>query len=127
AHHEQAQGGGAQVAGEVEPDAPAPDRVEVLGEGGAVPGHAGGQRLEVHVLDVLQRAGAQLAVLGPGRGDREAAVPGDHGGDAVEARRRQAGIPEHLGVVVGVDVDEAGRHHAPGGVEDGGAVAAPAA
>ena len=55
--------------------------------------------------------------LGRRRGDREAAVAGDDGGDAVEARRRQRRVPEHLGVVVGVDVDEAGGDHAAGGVE----------
>ena len=59
--------------------------------------------------------------LRPGRGDGEAAVAGDHGGDAVEARRRQRRVPEHLGVVVGVDVDEAGGDDAAGGVDDRGA------
>ena len=60
-----------------------------------------------HVLDVLQRADEQLAVLGPDRRDREAAVAGDDRRDAVPARRRERRVPEHLGVVVGVDVDEA--------------------
>ena len=50
------------------------------------------------------------AVLGARRRDREAAVAGDDRRDAVPARRREPRIPEHLRVVVGVDVEEAGRH-----------------
>ena len=34
-------------------------------------------------------------------------LPATTVGDAVVARRRERGIPEHLRVVVGVDVDEA--------------------
>ena len=49
--------------------------------------------------------------------DREPAVARDHGGDPVVARRRERGIPEHLRVVVRVDVDEARRHDAVAGVE----------
>ena len=58
-----------------------------------------------------------LAVLGAGRRDREAAVAGDDGGDAVEARRRERRVPEHLRVVVRVDVDEPGRDDVAAGVE----------
>jgi hypothetical protein len=35
----------------------------------------------------------------------------------VIARRRERRIPEHLGVVVGMDVDETRCHHATGGVD----------
>ena len=93
------------------------DRREVLGEGGEVPRDAGRERGDVHVLDVLERAGDELAVLGARRRDREPAVAGDDGRDAVEARRRERGIPEHLRVVVRVDVDEARRDDAVAGVE----------
>ena len=44
-------------------------------------------------------------------------LPGHDGGDAVERRRPQRGIPEHLRVVVRVDVDEAGRDRAARRVE----------
>ena len=35
----------------------------------------------------------------------------------METGRRERGVPEHLGVVVRVDVDESGSDGAPGGVE----------
>ena len=38
----------------------------------------------------------------------------------MEVRRRGVGIPEQLGVVVGVGVDEAGRDDEAGGVDDVG-------
>ena len=44
-------------------------------------------------------------------------LPGDHARHAVERRRRQPRVPEHLGVVVGVDVDEPGRDDLARGVE----------
>ena len=71
----------------------------------------------IHVLDVLERAHDHVVVLGAGRRDREAAVAGDDGGDAVVRRRPERGVPEHLRVVVRVDVDEAGRHRASRRVE----------
>ena len=58
-----------------------------------------------------------VVVLGTRRRDREAAVAGDDGGDAVVRRRPQRRIPEHLRVVVRVDVDEAGRDRAARRVE----------
>ena len=97
---------------------PAPaDQIQVLREGLEVPDDALGQRRGVHVLDVLERAHDHVVVLGAGRRDREAAVARHHGGDAVEARRLERRIPEDLRVVVGVDVDEAGRDGAARGVE----------
>ena len=48
-----------------------------------------------------------VAVLGAERRDREAAVAADHGRHAVQRRRGQRRVPEHLRVVVRVDVDEA--------------------
>ena len=59
----------------------------------------------------------RVAVLRAGRRDREAAVARDHGGHAVVRRRPQRRIPEHLRVVVGVDVDEAGCNRAARSVE----------
>jgi hypothetical protein len=52
------------------------------------------------------------------RREAEAAIADDDGRDAVLARRGDEGIPVDLGVVVGVDVDEAGRHERAVGLED---------
>ena len=110
AHHVQARGGVPHVAAVVEGGAAATDRLEVLRERlELVPRHAHRQGVEAHVLHVLEGAGEDPDALGPDRRDGEAAVARHHGGDAVERRRREVGVPEHLGVVVRVDVDEARR------------------
>ena len=51
----------------------------------------------------------------------ERAVANQHGGDAVPHRLGQPRGDEHLGVVVGVDVDEPGRHPLAGRVDHLGA------
>ncbi len=79
------------VAGEVEHRAPAPDQLHVLGMGLEVPDDALGERGTIHVLHVLQGLHDHVVVLGPGGGDGEAAVAGDHGGDPLVRRGRRAG------------------------------------
>ncbi len=100
-------------------DRPSVEGVEVLGGAGPVPRHAGLEGLERHALDPGQHAHEVVAVGGvvAERGDGEAAVAADDRGDAVQRRRRQRGVPEHLRVEVGVDVDEAGRDDLAGGVD----------
>ena len=124
AHHEEPDRGVADVRGEVEDAAVALDGVEVLGEGLEVPRDPGLQRGQAHVLDVVQRARDELAVLGPARRDREPAVAGDDARDAMPRRRRERGVPVDLRVVVRVDVDEPRGHHVPVGLEDARAVEA---
>ena len=77
------------------------------------------QRLERHALDARQHAHEVVAVGGVvrQRRDGEAAVAGERGGDAVQRRRRERAVPEHLRVVVRVHVDEAGRDDLAGGVD----------
>jgi hypothetical protein len=48
----------------------------------------------------------------------EAAVADHDGRDTVPARQCQVRIPEQLGIVVRVEVDEARRHDLSAGVED---------
>ena len=108
----------ADVAGVVEEGAAPFDRVEVLRKRlEVVPRDAGEERVGRHVLDVLQRADEELAVLGTDRCDREPAVAGDDTRDPVPTGRTERGIPEHLGVVVRVDVDEARCDDVPGRIE----------
>ena len=65
--------------------------------------------------------------VGGGRGEADAAVPHDDGGDAVPAGGSQQGVPGDLAVEVGVDVDEAGGDDEPGGVDGLAAVGLDAA
>ena len=60
-----------------------------------------------HALDLGEQPPVVVGVAGVQRGEAEAAVAADHGRDAVHVRRRRERIPEQLGVVVGVEVDEA--------------------
>ena len=79
------------------------------------------------VLGPLEVAHDEVALVGPGRGEREAAVAHDHAGHAVPARAGAERVPQHLGVHVGVAVDEAGRDDVALGVDLVGAPLADAA
>ena len=52
------------------------------------------------------------------RGEADPAVAGEHGGHPVGAGGLEQVVPEHLAVVMRVDVHEAGRHQKPRGVDD---------
>jgi hypothetical protein len=92
--------------------------IEELGRGTPVPRHPLLQRFERHAFDARQHAHEVVGRLTEQRRDGESAVAGHHGGHAVQRRRRARGIPEHLRIVMRVDVDEAWRHHEPGRVDD---------
>ena len=88
-------------------------RVEVLAEGGPAPRHAvlqGGQR---HALDLGHHPADVVGVLGVDRGEGEAAVAADDGGHTVHVGRGGRRVPEELGVVVRVGVDDAGHDDSP--------------
>ena len=86
------------------------DFVQVLAERLPVPVDALGQGRAGDVLDALHQPDEPLAVTGAGGSEADAAVSGDHRGDTVPARGRHLGVPGHLAVVVGVDVDPPRRH-----------------
>jgi hypothetical protein len=119
ADHEAGVDGGAAVEG-----------VEVVAEGGPAPGDALFQRGQGHALDPAHHPAGVVGVVGPGGVERrqgEAAVAAGDGGDAVAHGGGGVGVPEELGVVVGVRVHEAGGEHQAGGVlgRGGGLVAGP--
>ncbi len=95
---------------------------EVLAEAGPVPGQTVLQGGEGHALDLGHHPTDVVVVLGLDGGQGEAAVPADHRGHPVEIGRGGGGVPEQLGVVVGVGVDDAGGHHQALGIEFGGAL-----
>ena len=51
------------------------------------------------------------------RRDRETAVARDDRGHAVKARRRKRRVPKYLGILVGVNFDEAWGHNCAAGVQ----------
>ena len=96
------------------------ERAQVLAEGRPGPRHALLERGQGHALDLGHHAADVVGVLGVDRGQGEAAVPADDRGDAVQVGGRRRGVPEELGVVVGVGIDHPGDHHEAGGIEFGG-------
>lgn len=93
------------------------EAVEVLGETPPRPRSTAGQRSEGHALDYSHHGLDVLVVTRPERCDREAAVAADNCGDAVLDGWTGHGVPQHLGVVVGVNVNEPRSHHPAGGIK----------
>ena len=93
------------------------DDVEELRERPPRERDAGGERLDRDRLDPGEQSRQEVFVAGLHRREGEATVPGNHRGDPVQRRRRQCLVPEDLRVVVRVEVDEAGDHREPVGVD----------
>ena len=117
AHHVEAQRAVGHLSGDVDVERPAVERVEELGERLPVPREALVQDDAGDVLDALHQLDEALVVGGAHRREADAAVADHHGGDAVPRRRDHALVPRGLAVVVGVDVDEAGRDEQAVGVD----------
>ena len=75
------------------------------------------QRRAGDVLDALHQLDQPLVVGRAHRREADAAVAHHDRGHAMPARRCQLDVPRRLAVVVGVDVDEAGRDEGAVGVE----------
>ena len=90
---------------------------EVLAERLPTPVDAVLQGGEGHAFDLGHHAPGVVGVLRLQRGEGEPAVAPDDGGHAVHVGGRGERIPEQLGVVVRVRIDEARRHHQPAAVE----------
>jgi hypothetical protein len=118
AEHPHEQRGHRDVGQDVDGLRRAVDAVEELRIGDPVPRQAPAHRLERDGLDTRHGQHRALAQLGTHRRESEATVADHDGRDAVPARQRQVRIPEQLGVVVRVEVDEARRHDLSAGVED---------
>ena len=116
AHHVTADRGVPDVGAHVDGDA-ALERVQVLPERPARPAEARPERLDRHALHARQHVREPGGVVGLGGREREAAVAGEDGGDAVPRRRRRRRLPVQLRIVVRMDVDESRRDDAPVGVD----------
>ena len=93
------------------------DAVEKFGEGGPIPRHPGLHRGVRNRFDARHREHRALAALGMHRGEAEAAVADHDRRDAVPARDGAVRIPEQLRVVMGMQIDEAGRDDQSRGVD----------
>src|SRR5262249_31057610 len=78
-----------------------------------IPWHPGAQRLERHAFDPSEHPHevGPVAPIIRQRGDRKTAVTTDDCGHAMQRRRGEIAVPEHLGGVVRVHVAEAARNH----------------
>ena len=85
------------------------DTVEKFGKGAPVPRHPCFHRGVRNRFDPRHREHRALAAFRMHRREAEAAVADHDRGDAVPARDGAVGIPEKLRVVVGMQIDEAGR------------------
>ena len=85
------------------------ERIEILAERFPRPVEAFVERGAGNVLDAFHQLDQALAVLDLHRREADAAIAHHRRGDAVPARGLQVRVPGRLAVIVGVDVDEAGR------------------
>ena len=91
--------------------------VEVLAVALPRPRQPAEDRLCRDVLDALHHVREHLAIVGPTRCERDAAVAHQRGRDAVVARRGEQRIPADLRVEVAVDVDESRGDRLSGGID----------
>ena len=117
AHDEAAQRRVADEEAGVDRDT-AVEAAEPIAERAPVPRQAVLQGGERHALDPRHHPADVVGAVRPEGCQREAAVPAEHGGHAVQRGGAGVGVPEQLGVVVGVQVDEAGRDQQAAGVDD---------
>jgi hypothetical protein len=92
-------------------------RIEVLGDRLPVPRHALAHRLVGDRLGARHRQHRAVTEVRRAGGEAEPTVAEHHRRHAVPAGDRAPRVPADLGVVVGVAVDEAGRHDLAGGVD----------
>ena len=89
------------------------ERVEVLPEGLPLPRHTRLQSADRHAFDLGHEASGVRRVAGVQGGEPETAVAVEDRGDPVDIGWSGKGIPEELGVVMGVRIDESGAEDEP--------------
>jgi len=92
------------------------EAVEEVAEGLPVPVGALLECRQRHAFHLGHHLAEVVVVARTQRRKREAAVAADDRGDAVDARRAGRGVPQQLGVIVGVRVDEAGCDQLAAGI-----------
>ncbi len=117
AHHVDPQRRVRQVGRHVDVPFACVEGVQVFGEGLPVPRQAIGHHDAGNVFDAGHHVDQHVVVFLAARREADAAVAHHHGGHPVRRRRRQPLRPDGLAVVVGVQVDEAGRDQQAGRVD----------
>ena len=117
AHHVDPQRRVRQIRRDVDVPLARIEGVHVLREGLPVPRQAVGHHHTGDVFDAGHHVDQHVVVFLAARREADAAVAHHHGGHPVRRRRRQSLRPDGLAVVVGVQVDEAGRDQQPGRVD----------
>jgi hypothetical protein len=88
------------------------DRLAIAGEIFPRPFEGLGEGFRRHFLDLLEHADDPLAIGCLERRQRQRAVAGHDGRDAMFERRARGTVPQHLHVEMGVRIDEARRDDA---------------
>lgn len=117
AHHVDADGGVRKERAQVDVALLAIERGDVLAERLPLPVEPLVHDRAWNVLDALHQLDQLLSVGRFARREANAAVAHHRRGDAVPRRRRHVAIPDGLAVVVGVNIDEAGRDDTALGVD----------
>jgi hypothetical protein len=110
AHHMHAQRRVRQLGADVDVEPPRLQRVQIVRIALPVPRQALAQHRKGDVLHPLHQSDQSVVVLWPAGGEAHAAIAHYRRGHPVPGRRLHPLVPGRLAVVVGVDVDEAGRH-----------------
>ena len=116
AHHPHPQGTVPHQRGQVDPDL-ALQGAQPSGEGLPLPVDSLFEGRHRQVLDLTEHPAEPVPLAGVERGDGERAIARHDGRHAVFELRLGQTVPAHLGVEVGVDVDEAGGDGVAAGVE----------
>ena len=117
AHHIDAQRGMRQLRADVDVEAPLRQPVHVVRKALPRPGNAGAQDRFGNVLDAFHQFDQPAVIARLARRKTDAAIAHDRCGDAVLRRRRDVLAPGDLAVIMGVDVDKAGRDQFSPGVD----------
>ena len=117
AHHIDAQRRVRQLRADIHVEAALRQPVHVIRKAFPGPGNAGAQHRLGNILDAFHQLDQPDMIGRPARREADAAIAHDRRGDAVLRRGRDVLAPGDLAVIMGVDVDKAGRDQFAPGVD----------
>ena len=88
------------------------EKIQVIGKRLPLPSNAFMQRSARNVFNAFHQFDQQVVIRMSHRCEPHAAVTHDHGGNPMMARRRHAIRPRRLTIIMGVNIDKAGRYQA---------------